>query len=115
MDLISVASSIRRLACHRWNRYKRIVVGADVLRHPALPSNGAVEHPTECDTIDLSRMEPNDPARVLIHDHQDPVGLQRGRRAPEQIHAPETVFHVAPGKSARMDHRSPVPAGSDGR
>ena len=23
---------------------KRIVVGADVLRHPALPSNGAVEH-----------------------------------------------------------------------
>ncbi len=37
----------------------------------------------------------NDPARVLIHDHQNPVGPQRGRLAPEQIHAPETVFHVA--------------------
>jgi len=76
---------------------KWIGVGADVLRHPALPSNGAVEHPTESDTIDLSRMdaETNDPARVLIHDHQNPVGPQRGRLAPEQIHAPETVFHVA--------------------
>src|SRR5467141_2403652 len=76
---------------------KWIVVGAKVLRHPELLSNGAVEHPTESDTIDLSRMdaEPNDPARALIHDDQDPVGPQRGRRAPEQIHAPETVFHVA--------------------
>jgi len=39
--------------------------------------------------------EANDPARVLIHDHQDPVGPQRGRLAPEQIHTPEAVFHVA--------------------
>ena len=38
--------------------------------------------------------EANDPARVLIHDHQDPVGPQRGRLAPEQIHAPEAVLHV---------------------
>ncbi len=52
---------------------KRIVVGAKVLRQPVLPSNGAVEHPAECYTIDGARMnaEPNDPARVLIHDHQD--------------------------------------------
>jgi len=75
---------------------KRIIVGAQVLRQPAMPSNRAVEHPTECDTIDLSRMdaEANDPARVLIHDHQDPVGPQRCRLALEQIHAPEAVFHV---------------------
>src|SRR6267143_3325365 len=74
-----------------------IVVGADVFRHPALPSNGAIEHPTESDTIYLSRMDAkiNDLARVLIHDHQDPVGPQRCRRAPEQIHTPEAVFHVA--------------------
>src|SRR5438309_7713595 len=39
--------------------------------------------------------EPNDPARILIHDDQDPMGLQRCRLAPEQIHAPEAVFHVA--------------------
>jgi hypothetical protein len=36
---------------------KRIVVGAELLWHPALLSNGAVEHPTECDTVDLSRMD----------------------------------------------------------
>jgi hypothetical protein len=39
--------------------------------------------------------EPNDAARVLIHDHQDPVGSQRCRLALEQIHAPQAVFHVA--------------------
>ena len=57
-----------------------IVVGAQVLRHPALPSNGTVEHPTEGDTIDGSRMdaETNDPARILIHDDQDPMGLFLG-------------------------------------
>ena len=55
------------------------------------------------DTIDLSRMdaEPNDAARVLIHDHQDPVRPQRGRLAPEQIHTPETVFHVAQERQPR--------------
>ena len=39
--------------------------------------------------------EANDPACVLIHDHQDPVGPQRCRLALEQIHAPQAVFHVA--------------------
>jgi hypothetical protein len=64
---------------------KGIVVGAEVLGHPALPSNGAVEHPTERDTIDRAGMdaEPNDPARKLIQDRQDPVGPPRGRLAPE--------------------------------
>jgi hypothetical protein len=82
---------------------ERIIVGAQVLRQPAMPSNGAVEHPTESDTIDLSRMDakPNDAARVLIHDHQDPVRPQRGRVAPEQIHTPETVFHVAQERQPR--------------
>src|SRR4029077_6114447 len=76
---------------------KESVVGAQVLRHPALPSNGTVEHPTEGDTIDGSRMdaETNNPARILIHDDQDPMGSQCCRLAPEQIHAPEAVFHVA--------------------
>jgi hypothetical protein len=50
---------------------KRIVIGTEILRHSELPSNGAIEHPTERGTIDRSRMdaEANDPARVLIHDH----------------------------------------------
>ena len=62
-----------------------IIVRAEVLRQPELASNGAVEHPTECGTIDRSRMdtESNDPPRELIHDHQDPVGPQGGRLAPE--------------------------------
>jgi len=45
--------------------------------------------------------EPNDAARVLIHDHEDPVRPQRGRVAPEQIHTPETVFHVAQERQPR--------------
>jgi hypothetical protein len=49
---------------------KRIMVRAEVFRHRAVPSNGALEHPAECDTIDRSGLdaESNDPARVLIHD-----------------------------------------------
>jgi hypothetical protein len=93
---------------------KRIVIGAEEVRHPVLPSNGAVEHPTKCDTINHSRMdaEANDPARVLIHDHQNPVGPQHGRFAPEQIHAPEAVSHVAqerqPGGTAGVLSRQVV-------
>ena len=76
---------------------KRIIVGAQILRQKALASNRTVEHPTECGTFDRFRMdaEANDPERVLIHDDQDPMGPQRCRLAPEQIHAPEAVFHVA--------------------
>src|SRR5450759_4927609 len=76
---------------------KGIMVGAEVFGHPGLPSNGAVEHPAKCDTIDDSSMdaEPNYPAGILIHDNQNPVGSQRSRFAPEQIQTPEAVFHVA--------------------
>ena len=60
--------------------------------------------------------EPNDPARVLIHDHEDPMGPQRCRLAPEQIHAPETVFHVAqerqPGRTIGVLSR-PVVTGEN--
>ena len=76
---------------------KGIMVGAEVLWHPSLPSNGTVEHPAKCDPIDGSGMdaEPNDVAGELIHDDQDPVGPQRGRFAFEQIETPGAVFHVA--------------------
>ena len=93
---------------------KRIVIGTEEVRHPGLPSNGTVEHPTKCGTIDRSRMdaEANDPARVLIHDHQDPVGPHRSRFAPEQIHTPEAVFHVPkesqPGRTIRVLSRPVV-------
>src|SRR5262250_1372180 len=93
---------------------KRIAIGAEVPPHLALPSNGTVEHPTKCGTIDRSRMdaEVNDATRVLIHDHQDPMGPHRGRFAPEQIHAPEAVSHVAqerqPGGTAGVLSRQVV-------
>ena len=93
---------------------KRIVIGAEEVRHPALTSNGTVEHPTKCGAIDRSRMdaETNDPACVLIHDHKDPVGPQRSRFAPEQVHAPEAVFRVPqesqPGRTTRVLSRSVV-------
>jgi hypothetical protein len=76
---------------------KWIMVGAEVLRHPGLPSNGAVEHPAECEPVNGSGMdaEPNDPAGILIHDDQDPMGPQGSRFIPEQVQTPETVFHVA--------------------
>ena len=58
---------------------ERIIVGAEVVRHPALLSNGAVEHPTQHGTIERPRMdaEPNDSARVLIHDKPEPSGSAR--------------------------------------
>ena len=97
---------------------KRIVIGTEEVRHPALASNGTVKHPTKCGTIDCSRMdaESNDPARVLIHGHQDPVGPQRSRFAPEEIHAPKAVFHVPqesqPGRTIRVLSR-PVVTGEN--
>src|SRR5580700_4175447 len=61
---------------------ERIMVRAEVLWQPALTSKGAVKHATECDPIDRASMdaETNDPSRVLIHNHQDPVSgeLLRG-------------------------------------
>lgn len=47
--------------------------------------------------IDRAGMDaaPNDPARVLIHDGQDPVGPQRCRLAPEQILKTGAVVFVA--------------------
>ena len=87
---------------------KRIVVGAEVFRHRAVPSKGAVEHPAEGDTIDCSSLdaESNDPAGVLIHDDQNPVGPQRHRFAPEQVDTPETVLQVSnegqPGRAASI-------------
>ena len=52
--------------------------------------------------------EPYDPTRVLIHDDQYPVGTQRCRLAPEQIHTRGAVFHVAeerePGWASRSDY-----------
>ena len=59
---------------------ERIVVGAEILRHRPVASNGLIEHTAERDAIDRSGMdaEPNNPAGVLVHEDQDPVGSERG-------------------------------------
>ena len=56
------------------------MVGAEVLGCRTLASNGVIEHTAECDTVDHSRLhaKSNNPARVLVHDDQDPVSSQRG-------------------------------------
>ena len=58
---------------------KQIVIAAEVLRHSWAASYGTIEHSAESHTIDCSGMDakPNDPARELIHDDQDPVSAQR--------------------------------------
>jgi len=96
---------------------KGIVVGAEVLGHPALPSKSAVEHPAKCDTVDGPWMyaEPQDAARELIHDDQDPVSPQRGRFVVEQIYAPEAVLEVSKEGRPRGSAGGLVPVGSDGR
>ena len=45
---------------------ERIMAGAEVLWQPALTSNGAAEHATECDPIDRAGMdtETNDPSHA---------------------------------------------------
>ena len=59
MDLISITFSIRRLQYPQIGlplveTIQWIVMRAEVVRRRALPTNGAVEHPTECDTINRS-------------------------------------------------------------
>src|ERR1700681_4375042 len=90
------------------------MVGAQILWHPTLPSNGTAEHPAKCDTIDGASVDaaPNDPVGILIHDNQNPVGSQRSRFAPEQVQTPEAIFHVAnkgqPGRITGVFLRSIV-------
>ena len=59
---------------------ERIVVGAEVLVCRPVASNGVIEHTAECDTVDHSGLhaKSNNPARVLVHDDQDPVSPQHG-------------------------------------
>src|SRR5437016_9190296 len=82
MDLICVTSSIRRLACHWWNRYSGSLSELRYFGNQYCPRMARLNIRHECYTIDGARMnaEPNDPARVLIHDHQDPMGVADSHR-----------------------------------
>jgi len=73
-----------------------IMVGAEVHGRAGLPSDGAVEHPAKCGTIDDTGMdaEADDATGELIHEDEDPMGAQGGRFAPEQVDTPETILRV---------------------
>ena len=93
---------------------ERIVVGTQVLRHYRVTSNGTIEHPAERHTVDYSSVhaKPDDPARVLIHDHHYPMSPQRRRLAAKQVDTPEAVLHVTqesePGWAAGVSNWSEV-------
>jgi len=75
---------------------KRIMIGAEALRHSPAVANGMIEHAAECHAVDRSGLHPKAgaPARVLIHDNQNLVSPQRRRLATKQIHTPETVLDL---------------------
>ena len=65
---------------------QRVVVGTEIFGHPAVASDGVVEHPAKGGAVHWTRMnaKPNDPTAKLIHDDQHPVrpqgrGLAAGR------------------------------------
>jgi len=87
---------------------ERVVIATEILRHGWAVSNGTIKHAAESHTIGCSGMhaKPDDPARELIHDNQDPVSAQRRRIAAEQVDTPEAVLHVTqesePGGAAAV-------------
>jgi hypothetical protein len=93
--LNSVTSRILRFARQAMKSEKRIVVAAKVAGWIG-PRNSVIEHSAYGHTIYRSLMnaETNDHATVLIHDDQNPIGLERYGFAVKQINAPITVFAV---------------------
>ena len=56
-----------------------------------------IEHTAKGGTVDITGMNANvdDSPCELIHDNQDPVGLEENGLAPEQIDTPKAIFHMA--------------------
>jgi hypothetical protein len=83
-----------------------------------LTDNGAIEHPAESYTVDRSGMHPrpDDSARVLIRDDEDPASPQGCRLAAKQVDTPETVSELTdesqPEGAAGMWY-GPVMGGQD--
>ncbi len=83
---------------------ERVVIGAQILGDTLL-RNGVVEHAAKRSAIDVAGLdaEADDPPGELIHNNQNPMGLEADRLAAKQINASEAVFGVAsdrqPGRS----------------
>jgi hypothetical protein len=73
-----------------------VMIGAETMGHPC-SAGGLMEEAAQRAPIHRrSRVDskPDDPARVLIHHNKDPMRLESKGLTPEEINAPETVFHM---------------------
>ena len=73
-----------------------IVVRAEIAGR-SFPICRLMEHPAKGWAIDIASVhrKSNDSSRELIHDDEDPVGLEKHGFTPEQVDAPKAVLHVS--------------------
>src|SRR6267142_4542161 len=115
--LIASTSRIRRFACHWWNRYKRIMVRAEVCRR-GVAARRSIDHPTQPHAIHDAAMhaKAHDAPRTLVHHAEHPVRAQYSRFASKQIKTPQAVLRVTkdrePGRPRRVWFRL-VPSGEN--
>jgi len=67
---------------------QRVVVGTQILRK-VLMRDGAIEHPADCDAINVGRLDSKtyEPTREEIHDDHYPVALEPNGFTAEQVDA----------------------------
>jgi len=73
------------------------MIGAETLEQP-FSACGLLEQAAQRSPIHgRSRvdLEPDDPTSALVHDDEVPMGFESKGLTPEEIDAPQTVFHVA--------------------
>ena len=72
---------------------ERIVVETEA-SGSCVSGGGFTEHSAERRSVDGDRLdsEANNPSRILVHHHQDPMSLEADRFRPEQIQTPETIL-----------------------
>ncbi len=74
-----------------------IVIRAEMAGRAFTTERGLIEHLAKRGSIDIASMntKADDAPCKLVHDNKDPVGLEENGLAPEQIDAPEAIFHMA--------------------
>ena len=92
---------------------QRVMIGAEAGR-TEWSSNRMAKHAAQGTTIHDAGMntKANDPPGVVVHDHQHPMAAEQRGLAPEEVDAPQAVFRLPKGTSARKGHSSWVPGDS---
>lgn len=75
---------------------QRIVIGTQVFRK-VCTSNGLLEHAAKRQTIDNAGLnsKTDDPASVLVHDHEHPIRSQGDRFASDEVETPQAVLDMS--------------------